>query len=183
MINFSSLTLDNWPAWKDYILGSEQAFPVHIRGTEEYFLGVLSKPGYMGRIAEIDGTYIGNTVGHAAACHTDVGLKEKVDGFSFDEGRIALVANIVIEPEYQKKGYSWLMLDDFIKEAEKKDFDKLVFFSRPDNSLPMARTPLAKAAGLREIRTCENWYDSGEDYVFCELDVKKARDLAKSMEF
>jgi GNAT superfamily N-acetyltransferase len=166
MLCFEDLTWNNWSNLKTDILKSELIYPESIRGTESEFLEALNTRDYIAKILRLDNKYIGNAVGRDSCHILSSGLYACLEDTSFIKKRTVHLNNIVIDIPHQGRGYGYRLLQEFIREAKNKKYEQLVGFFRPNNSLP-----IIKKVGAIEKSTHQNWYNTREDYKFCELNL------------
>ncbi len=161
MINFEDITPENWEKWKEPVLRSELIFPESLRSTEEEFRVTLDTPSNIAKIIRLDGRYIGNAFG-CGAVHFDF-YRQSRQAVCAEEIHIN---NIVIEPPYQGHGHGTRLLQEFMGEARRKGYKKLIGFFRPNHSLRLVRK-----LDCVEKSVHPDWFGTGEDYVFCEIDL------------
>ena len=168
VLSFEDLTLESWENLKEKILRLELVFPEQLRAEEEEYLATLKEPDYVAKVARLNSEYIGNIVGSNARHMIDLDLYDELRDDTELKEKTIHVVNVVIDALYQGHGFGTKLVQEFILEARKKGYDWLVGFFRPNNSLPLVRK-----FGAREISVHEDWYETGEDYVFCELDLRR----------
>lgn len=150
-MEFRDITLGNWNEFRESVLESELTFSELIRSTENEFLEILDSYKNVCRAMFVNNQYIGNSFG-------------KREG-SINSSVICL-ANLVINENFRKKGYGIKLLDDFVKESHEKEYTLIEGYFRPNHSLPLVRR-----LGAKEKSVHKNWFGTGEDYVFCELEI------------
>jgi len=169
MIDIEDITLRNWDELKADVMRSEMVYPESIQAKEDEYTNILHTQGSVAKAIKVDGRYVGNVFGCDAKLLQTIGEYDSLDNLlSVDAEKTIHVNNVVIDTPYQEQGYAKRLLQAFIAEAQKKGYTKLVGFFRPNNSLP-----LIKSMGGKEVKVFKDWWNTGEDYVFCELDISK----------
>ena len=162
-IVFKDLTSKNLPKFKKSVLKSELTFPEPIRSTFDDYLNFLSVENSVAKVALLNSKYIGNIIGFSPTI--EIIEEEGLEGIVENPNTI-YVFNFVIDSKYQDKGYGHQLLQNFIKSAKEKGYEKLVGHARQNNSLY-----LGKKFGAKEKSVHKNWSDTEEDYILCELDL------------
>ena len=161
-LEFEGLTAANFDKFREHILRSEEAYPETIRSTSEDFMFMLNDTHAIAFVALIDAKYVGNVFGSELcgedmeACKDHITLGKKT----------LYVYNLVVDPEYQRKGYANAMFMKFAEQARGMGFETIVGHFRHNGSLH-----IFKKLGGAEKTAFPNWENSGEDYVLCELDL------------
>lgn len=163
MLEFENLKKDNWKRYEEPILQSESVYPEAIRTPAEEFAYVLEDGDAIAIVALLDSHYIGNIMGFTLDRDElgDYGM-----GDVPSESEIVYLFSFVINPQYQGMGYGHRLMEEFIREARAKGYRKVIGHFRPNNSLH-----LIKKLGAEEKGIYRDWMGSGEDYVFCCLDL------------
>ncbi|MDD5178266.1 MAG: GNAT family N-acetyltransferase [Candidatus Nanoarchaeia archaeon] len=160
-LEFKELNLENFDSYVDYIIHSEELYPTQIRSSKEDYKDMLKDENSIAIVAFSDSEYVGNIVGSPLLDH-------EFDEYELDKKKkIVYLYNIVVENNYQGRGLGSKLLKEFIKVAKERGFDTLVGHFRQNRSLA-----LIKKLGCIIKKVHNNWEDSGEDYCFCELDLK-----------
>ena len=165
MLTFEDLTPGNWHRFEKPILQSELFYPEFIRTSREEFIEVLLDGDYIAKVVKLDSRYIGNAIGYSL---TQEDIKDHGFDWKPENSRMLYLFNFVIEPAYRGKGYGQRLLLEFIKSANEIGYEKLVGHFRRNWSLPMI-----KKLGAIEIGIHSNWENTGEDYIICELDLRR----------
>jgi GNAT superfamily N-acetyltransferase len=168
MLSFEDLGAGDWEKYGDSILQSEGVFPEGIRTPKEDFIEVLDDGDGVAKVALMDSAYVGNVFGYRIA----------PDDFEYyglhdvpKDAKIIYLFNIVVNPDYQGKGYGKRLLWEFIKAAKAKGYGYVAGHFRQNGSLK-----LIKAFGAKEEGVCRNWENIGEDCVACCLDIHNLSD-------
>jgi GNAT superfamily N-acetyltransferase len=164
MIIFKELNKDSWKKYEKYILNSENIFPENIRTPEEEFPFILSHENAFGRVAFLKDEYIGYVIGYPLD-ETEY-LEHEIPTTDYDKNIIYLFS-IVIDSNFQGKGYGYLMLLDYLEESKRRRFDLVYGHFRPNSSYY-----IFKKAGGEEVSIHKNWYDTFEDYSLCRIDLE-----------
>lgn len=166
-LTFEGVGVENFHRFKNYLLESESIYPEPLRTEEEDFIEILSTPSAVGIVAFEGDSYVGNVLGCPLeeAEHADYDVSPESRG-----KKIFYLFNIIISPEHQGKGYGHQLLAEFRKWVRSKGFDMIVGHYRRNGSLA-----LIKKAGAQEKSVHDNYDDSGESVVFCELDLTREK--------
>jgi len=163
MLSFDDLGAGDWGKYGEMILRSENVFPEAIRTPEEDFLEVVSEADGVAKVALLDSQYVGNVFGYRMA-------QEDFEYYGISdvprEAKVIYLFSVVVNPEFQGRGYGHLLLQEFIKTAKAKGYDYVAGHFRQNNSLQLIRK-----FGARENGVCHNWDNTGEDCVVCCLDL------------
>lgn len=73
---------------------------------------------------------------------------------------------IFLDPFYLHSGYGYQLLKDFIEKAQAGGYSTLTVFAKIGPSLKN----LQKLGG-RQLKVFENFYNTGETYIFCSMDL------------
>lgn len=163
LIQFKDINRDNMGQYLEGMLASETLFPANIQSDKGDLERIARSRGYVGKVALYCEEYIGNAFGF---CPTQddingIGLKGLVeDPSSF------YLYNIVINRNHQRKGFGRELLLAMINEARAKGFKKIVGHFREGASLE-----LAKSLGAKTVKDYPNWFNTGETYTHCEIDL------------
>jgi GNAT superfamily N-acetyltransferase len=162
-VSFKRLTIENWPEFAYWVLKSEHQYPDEIKSSEENYLFALSKKEAPSILLFCEGQYAGNAV----CCPF---TKEEIDALELDDtfpvADACYLYNIVIDPQFQGKGLGKILFEKIAQEAKDCGYRKLAGHFRPNGSLS-----LAQKAGAKEIKPHPDWGDTGETYVYCELEL------------
>jgi len=164
MLTFEDLDLNNWPVYADLVLNSESIFPEPIRTSKEEFTEILLIKDAVAKLGKIGTEYIGNIMGFPLLSLQD----PEEYGFQTLEDRAIYICNFVVDPSYQGKGFGKKLLIEFLKATIENGYEKIYGHFRQNHSLG-----LIKKLGAKEVKICQNWSDTGEDFVLCELDLTK----------
>jgi GNAT superfamily N-acetyltransferase len=164
MLTFQELTQENLPHYAGCLLHSEYVFPDPIKFTQEDYLEILLGQEYIAKIALIDGSYAGNIVG--ADLHP-VEIEEHGIGSLTQNEKMIYLYGFVLEPEHQGKGYGFKLLTEFLKTARSRGYTSVVGHFRQNASLALMRK-----LGCDERAVEKDWCGTGEDFVFCSLDLR-----------
>ncbi|HCL57402.1 MAG TPA: hypothetical protein DHW82_10400 [Spirochaetia bacterium] len=162
-LSFIDLTPENWEVYKVFIMKSESTFPEEVQETEEDIYETLLKKGTAAKIALADGVYAGNTLA-GKLNEEEIELYLLKDKGINPDASIYLY-NIVVDEAYKNKGIGLKLLLETVEKAKAMGYQKMIGHFRESQSLG-----LFKRAGGQEIERVEDWFDSGESYVYCELD-------------
>ena len=149
IIKFEELNSQNWNEFEELIMKSQLSFPEILRDSSETYFNILSLSDSIGIIMLLNDVYIGNAI-----------------GFTESSDKIFLY-NLSIEKEYQHNGYGYLLLEEFIHKARDLNY-KVIVGNFRDTSLSLVR----KFEGV-EKEVLRNYYDSGEDFNYCEININK----------
>jgi len=158
---FEDLMMENWPKFEGLILSSEKVFPESIRSSAGDFIDSLSGGGVFKVIFE-GSAYAGNAIAYA------MGEQERAE-FAPDlpaDSRVLYIMNLVIEPQFQRRGLGSALFQEVLREAREKGFTHVMGHFRPNCVLDIARR-----MGAVEHGTFRNWEGTGEDYVLCHIPI------------
>jgi GNAT superfamily N-acetyltransferase len=164
MLSFEDVGMGDWEKFSEQILHSEGVFPECIRTPREDFLEVVSEGDGVAKVALLDSSYVGNVFGYRIPDddYEYYGLHDVPQG-----AKVIYLFSIVINPEFQGRGYGRQLIWEFIKTAKDRGYDFVAGHFRQNGSLK-----LIKRFGAKEECVCQNWENMGEDYVACCLDLK-----------
>lgn len=164
MLEFIPLTLDNFASYEADILRSEKIFPEAIQETSSGYLSVLQSEGAIGLIGWMGQEYVGNAVGFVP------GREEWRDLFlaeaGADENGLVYLFNIVVMPGFKGQGVGRLLLGEFMSLALSHGYRKIGGHFRGNGSLANF-----KKMGGRELAAFDDWFGTGEQYLYCELPL------------
>jgi ribosomal protein S18 acetylase RimI-like enzyme len=165
VLEFAPLTAGNFPEYAADILASEEIFPVDIRETAEDYLEALSQERAVGLVAHIARRYVGNVVGfHPAGRQIALLRLDEVPAPGAPAVDLVYLFNIVAMPEFQGQGMGRKLLQAFLGRAREKGFKKVGGHFRGNGSLKNF-----KDLGGEELAGFDNWFGTGERYMYCEL--------------
>ncbi|MDD5254104.1 MAG: GNAT family N-acetyltransferase [Candidatus Nanoarchaeia archaeon] len=161
-LTFKELDEANFEEYKNYLLHSEEIFPEKIRSSIEDYKDMLLDPNNIAILGFLDNNYVGNIIGATL-------IDEEFDEYGYDRNKkIIYLYNIVIEKEYQGRGFGYELTKEFVRVAKEQGFEILIGHFRQNSSVS-----LIKKFGAVIKSTHPNWEESGEDYFFCEVDLTK----------
>lgn len=164
ILTFKELTRDNFKDYQDYILLYEQIYPEKIRSSQEDYIEMLLDDESIALVLEVDSRYAGSILG----CPLEEEDRKLFNiNIPLENTKVIYLYNIIIAPEYQGKGLGYGLLKEFIRVVKEKGYYVLVGHFRPNGS-----ATLIKKFGGEVKQVWSNWEDSGEDYLYCELDLK-----------
>lgn len=164
MLDFVTLTASNFADFEEAILLSEQVFPEKIRESSEGYLDALSRGPSIAIVAIYNGVYTGNALGLSPDIEQRALLKLGKVRCSFDN--FIYLSSIVTLPAFQGKGFGKELLIAFLDRARKARFKTVGGHFRCNGSLK-----IFKDMGGKEIGVFKNWFDTGERYIYCEVDL------------
>lgn len=103
--------------WNLNVPGCDEHYLSHIMRKHEDFIPELDF------VAELDGQVIGNVMYTRAKLTDEAGVEKEILTF----GPIGIL------PEYQRRGYSKLLLEHSFQKALESGYDVIVIFGNPDN--------------------------------------------------
>ena len=162
MLDFLPLTAQNFPEHEKDIMASEEIFPANIRETSEDYLEALQQERALGLLGRYGQNYLGNVVGFAPGGRLRTELR--LDEVSPADGQLIYLFNIVTMPEFKGTGYGRRLLEAFLDEARQAGFCRVGGHFRGNGSLKNF-----KSLGGVELAGFDNWFDTGERYLYCEL--------------
>lgn len=164
MLEFDPLFSGNFSRHEADILRSEALFPEAIRETSEGYLNILRGEGSIGLVARWGTEYVGNAVGFAPVAQDRRELLLVEAGA--DENGLVYLFNIVTLPDFQGRGVGRLLLGEFMARAAAQGFRKIGGHFRGNGSLANF-----KRMGGRELAAFDDWFGTGERYLYCELPL------------
>lgn len=165
---FHEITADNLGRYEKQIFCSEEMFPEQIRTSREDYMEILTSENSVALVATIDSKYIGNIIGCPV---TEEDMAEYEIDLGINREKIIYVYNIVIDNDYQGKGYGHELMKEFIRIAKVRGFEALAGHFRKFRS-----DSLIRKFGAVAKKTYANWDCSGEVYIFCVLDFRNLKD-------
>jgi len=165
MISFVDLTPQNWTGLKDRILQLENTYPEDVRSGMEDYVTIFSEGDTISKMIVVDGQYAGMAIGY--------GLKpcdfaeHRIRGEP-ENSKIFYLFDIVMDKPFQGKGYGSQLLLEIIRSAKESGYEKIAGHFRQNGSLR-----LMKKLGAEEKTVETNWDNSGENFVFCVIDLRK----------
>lgn len=157
-IQYLDFNEKNWQKYKKFILEWEELlFLEDIQITESEFEEIFENE-YVGEILLIDTKPVGFILA-SKPIDKKYGISQKIK-------KILYIDDIIIEPSYQGKGLGFEMLKHFLNNLKQKGYQKVAGHFRQNNSLKNIL-----ALGGKSKETVKNWENSGEDYVYCEIDL------------
>ncbi|MDT8318136.1 MAG: GNAT family N-acetyltransferase [bacterium] len=163
-LEYMEFTSENFHLHEVDIMSSEEIFPEEIRETSENYLNALKQHGAIGLIARLDSAYVGNVIGFSPSGEFHEALR--MDEVATDTKGLIYLYNIVTMPEFRAKGYGRELLDFFIKKTARSGFSRVGGHFRNNGSLKNF-----KNMGGDEVALFEDWFGTGEDYIYCELPL------------
>lgn len=166
-ISFKDLNLESWSSYGKQILESENQYPEDIQSSEENYLFALSKPNAVASVLLVDNQYAGNAV----CCPF---TQEEVDELMLHdtlpvEGACYLY-NFIINENFQGKGLGLALINEIVEKSRNQGYKILSGHFRPNGSLS-----LAKKIGAKELKPYPNWGETGETYIYCELNLASSK--------
>jgi len=154
------ITPSNWKKHETEILALEEQYPPDLRSDSDDFLEILCRKGTVARALIAGGSVAGFVIG---CILTDEQIHDYQLEERYLEGMLYL-ESITVAGQFQGKGFGRMMMQDFVAEARRNKYRKIVGHFRQNGSLA-----LIIKSGAREILTVHDWHGSGEDYCYCEL--------------
>ena len=102
--------------------------------------------------------------------------------------RVLYIMNLVIEPQFQRRGLGSALFLEVLRAAREKGFTHVIGHFRPNCVLDIARKMGAVERGI-----FRNWEGTGEDYVLCHIALaepeqpkeaeRRLPDLSQELQF
>jgi GNAT superfamily N-acetyltransferase len=166
MLSFEDVNVKNWGKVVHSVIKSELTYKKSIRTSRWEYAQILSDGDAIGKIAFFDNTYVGNTIAYPP---TKPELKDyKLDKPEFAGIKYLYLFNFIVVNGYRGEGIGSKLLKEFLISAKEQGYDRVIGHYRPNASFE-----LIKRYGATVIEVCKNWENTKEDYVFCEIDLKK----------
>jgi ribosomal protein S18 acetylase RimI-like enzyme len=162
MLEYRSLTLENFHRYQADIIRSEEIFPPDIRETPETYREALGQENLLAFVVFSEGCYAGNVVGFSPGMSQQQALR--LDEINVGAEGLIYLFNIVAMPEQQGRGLGRLMLDHFIQTARQVGCRRVGGHFRDNRSL---KNFLLRGAEV--LWVFEDWFGTGENYSYCEL--------------
>jgi GNAT superfamily N-acetyltransferase len=156
MENFVKLTIDNFNQYKNLIESSEEIYPSELRTSIEDYQDMISDACSISFLLFEDSNYVGNIIGTEP-------LEE--EDFIFN-GKVIYVYNLLTLPQFQGKGYGLKLMNKFIETAKKAGYRYIAGHFRTNGSYRIAQ----KFKPIFE-KKIKNWENSGEDFVYCVIEL------------
>jgi GNAT superfamily N-acetyltransferase len=166
MLIFEDITIHSWGKVATSVMKSELAYKKSIRTSRIEYANILMDGDAIGKIAFNDSDYVGNIIGYPP---TKAELKDyKLNKPEHKCIKYMYIFNFVVANHYRGEGFGSKILREFLIKAKEQGYERIIGHFRPNGSLA-----LIKKFGAVELELYENWENTKEDYVFCELDLKK----------
>lgn len=165
MLIFEDINVENWGKVVSSVMKSELSYKKSIRTSKMGYATILADGDAIGKLVFNDLSYVGNIIGYAPTKPElkDYGLnKPEHKGVKY-----MYLFNFLISRSYRGQGIGSKLLREFLIEAKKQGYEKVIGHFRPNGSLA-----LIKKFGAKEIGIYEDWENTKEDYLFCELDLR-----------
>ena len=162
-LGFDDLTLDNLPRYRSRILYSERIFHPNLRSDAPDLREVVGSKGAIGKIALLGDRYIGNALGFSPT-QEQIERMELLD-VEEDFTNIYL-SNFVINSRFQGQGFGTGLLQEFMRECKNKSYAILEGHFKDGASLY-----IAKRLGGIETDVYPDWFETGDRYVHCKLEL------------
>ena len=146
--------------FEDDILDSELEFPEETQADQAELLEAIVSDGSVSMVDLYKGGYVGNAMAYPPD-------PDELPEFCDSGQKSILLFNIIIDLPFRGRGYGSRLLQEVIRTSRDAGYEKLVGYFRSGPSLYLIRS-----LGAREFVTELNWFDSGENYVYCELPLK-----------
>lgn len=160
-LTIGNLALRNLLDYKRSILAGERIFHPNIRLGSEDLTTILASPGSVGKVALLNGKYVGNAIGLSPSSEQ---IEEmELHGVKEDPKGI-YIYNLIINPRFQERGYGTKLLDKFVQKCRSRGYDFLEGHFRNGSSLH-----IAEKMGAKKSQVYPNWQGTGEKYIHCKL--------------
>ena len=151
----------NWETWAPFVLHyMRRAFPRKLWWTSKNFLSMFDEGRYIARVATVNDEFAGFIFGIAAE------NPESIIGKIPDGQRLMHAYYLFLAPEFRSQGLGTRMLAEFITYAKRFGYHKLSAFAKVGPSLHNV-----KKLGMTELEVKKNFYDTGDTYVLCAMDL------------
>lgn len=164
MLKFTPLTRQNYCFFEECILLSEQLFPENIRETSESYRDALCQPGAVACIASVDGVYAGNVIGFNPT--TDMQQLLRLHELDTELDELIYLFNIVSLPKFKGSGVGMGLLNQLLINSKRGGFSRVGGHFRGNGSLQNFTQ-----CGGEILANFDNWFDTGETYSYCELQL------------
>jgi GNAT superfamily N-acetyltransferase len=166
MLDYVPLTAHNFAYFEQDVMASEAIFPPEIRESAAGYLDALRQDRALGIVARLGRQYAGNAVGFRPDAEQVTLLR--LDEIGNPVADLIYLFNIVMMPGFQGKGLGKALLHTFLDRAQQAGFRKVGGHFRCNGSLKNFKT-----LGGEELGAFDNWFDTGERYIYCELDMER----------
>ena len=162
-LSFVRITKENFSGFKDILVASEGCYDPALQSSEQDIYDVVEEPDSIVLAAFLDGKYVGNVLS-CSYCE-DEKLEDRISQHLLDK-KLLYIFNIVIEPDFRKKGLAKEILREALKIAKEEGFEAVAGHFRKAGSVQVI-----KSFGGVEKHVCPNWEGSTEEFVYCELEL------------
>lgn len=153
------LEKENYQEYSQAILQSEEKnYQENIRSSDEDIKEILNSKRAIAAVLEVAGHYAGNYL----SCAMDDEEQRKA---GLENVKINYLYNIVVEKEWQGKGYGRLLLADLIRRCKKRGVQRIAGHYNQQSRR------LITQAGGRIIKEVPDWEETGETYYLCVLEL------------
>ncbi len=168
MLTFEDINTNNWKRVVSSVMKSELTYKKSIRTSKMGYAQILIDGDAIGKLAFFDNTYVGNIIAYPPTNAEMIDYKMNKPEFS--NIKYVYLFNFVIANGYRGEGIGSKLLKEFLITAQELGYDRVIGHFRPNGSLAAF-----KKFGATEIEVCRNWENTKEDYIFCEIDLKKLK--------
>jgi GNAT superfamily N-acetyltransferase len=157
------ITPSNWKKYETEIVALEEQYPPDLQSDSDDFYALLCRRGTIARALVAGGSVAGFVIGCILS-------GEQIHDYQLEElftDEMLYLESITVAERFQGKGFGGRLMSDFVQEARRGGFKKIVGHFRQNGSVALIRK-----SGAREIFTVHNWQGTGEDYCYCELALK-----------
>lgn len=159
-LNFIFLDKKKFNEYKNDINDSEKEHHENTRTTIQDYNEIVSNDLNMSFVALLEDKYVGNII----SCGLD---DDEYQNYKIPkEIKTLYVYNIVVNKQYQGKGFGKELFKKLIESAKDDDYLKLIGHFRKNESWH-----IIKKFGGEEVSTVSNWENTGEDFVFGVLNL------------
>lgn len=136
---------------------------------EESYERLFTNPETISYVAEIGDAFAGFTAGEPGVSFED--YVDEGGGVLYHVDKIGVnsvyVVTIEVKPHLQDRGIGTRLFGHLIDEAKKQGYESVAGHFRPNASAHMM-----KKYNPQLVLPCPNYFDTGEEYIFCKLMLK-----------
>ena len=164
MLSLKKILPHEYELYADKAVMLEQTYPEVLRSDKADILDMFSRSGAVALAAEEQHDTAGIVIGYPLEAE-ELDEYHLTGVYQIDKGSIYL-ESITVSELFRGRGVGLFLIKGFARAAGDVGFRSIVGHFRKNGSLA-----LIKKIGGREINVEENWFDTGEDFIYCEAPL------------
>lgn len=159
-LRFRNISMRNWKQWSPVVTRTMRTvFPRGLWWTAENFTDSMKSEDCIARLATIDRAFAGFSLGHYDR------VPDKALG-KISKRKVIHLYYIFLDSPYHHGGYGYLLLKDFVQKSQTQGYRTLTVFAKIGPSVKNLQK-----LGARPMKVFEDFYGTGDTYIFCALDL------------